>query len=302
MTTPHREKLLKALKNPKCPAADKKLLERALVLYEEWVENMKNLSTKGQRRIVEMTELFNSYKYSLEVELILSKGTPFIKRQRGQLKIGGSAIEEFFVHLFMSPIWESKEVEDLIGSSAFNVGHGRSFMSFYFNPPSLNEFQKRPFVRVKLKDQDFLFGKEIFYKFATSKDFPTEQVEEGSIMVPVVALECKINFDKTMFQEAAATAEKLKEGFPVAKYYVVTEFLDMRPENLKITKVDNVFILRKAKRLSSDKRDKVSEVAEYYKNFPISSKVIYKLVKEIEYFFSSEWFSEEKVLTRGSFI
>ncbi len=249
-----------------------------------------------------MTELFNSYKYSLEVELILSKGTPFIKRQRGQLKIGGSAIEEFFVHLFMSPIWESKEVEDLIGSSAFNVGHGRSFMSFYFNPPSLNEFQKRPFVRVKLKDQDFLFGKEIFYKFATSKDFPTEQVEEGSIMVPVVALECKINFDKTMFQEAAATAEKLKEGFPVAKYYVVTEFLDMRPENLKITKVDNVFILRKAKRLSSDKRDKVSEVAEYYKNFPISSKVIYKLVKEIEYFFSSEWFSEEKVLTRGSFI
>jgi len=34
----------------------------------------------------------------------------------------------------------------------------------------------------------------------------------------VLAAECKANLDKTMFQEARATASALKQGCPIARY------------------------------------------------------------------------------------
>jgi len=43
-----------------------------------------------------MTELLNNYKDFLEVDLITRRGSAFIKRQKGQLKLDNSVIEEFF--------------------------------------------------------------------------------------------------------------------------------------------------------------------------------------------------------------
>jgi hypothetical protein len=69
-----------------------------------------------------------------------------------------------------------------------------------------------------------------------------------------VAAECKTNLDKTMFQEAAATALDVKTAVPGAKYYLLCEWLDMTPINTSATAIDEIIILRMAKRLPSNVR------------------------------------------------
>ena len=51
-----------------------------------------------------------------------------------------------------------------------------------------------------------------------------------------------------MFQECAGTAARLKQGCPVSKYYALVEYLDMQAEDTRLTEIDNVFLLRRAKR------------------------------------------------------
>ncbi len=72
--------------------------------------------------------------------------------------------------------------------------------------------------------------------------------------IAYVAAECKTNLDKTMFQEAAATALDVKIVVPAAKYYLLCEWLDMTPINTSTTAIDEILILRKAKRLPSNVR------------------------------------------------
>lgn len=98
--TPHKEKLIAAIANPKAKE-DKALLENAYEAYEQWIKDLNDLTSKGDNRIEEMTTLLNGYKDYLEVELIAKQGSPFIKRQKGQLKLDNSVLEEFltyFVH------------------------------------------------------------------------------------------------------------------------------------------------------------------------------------------------------------
>ena len=92
--TPHKEKLTAAIANPKCSADDVALLNEALEAYEDLALGLSSLTTTGKRRIEDMTGLLNSYKDFLEVDLIAQRGSAFIKRQKGQLKLDNSVIEE----------------------------------------------------------------------------------------------------------------------------------------------------------------------------------------------------------------
>ena len=111
-----------------------------------------------------------------------------------------------------------------------------------------------------------------------------------------------MNYDKTMFQECAGTASRLKQGCPVAKYYALVEYLDMQPEDTRLTEIDNVFLLRKAKRLPFEKRNILTEVKAQHRDFPISADVIAKFVKEIQKFIDATWYNPDEALKRGSFV
>lgn len=104
-----------------------------------------------------------------------------------------------------------------------------------------------------------------------------------------------------MFQECSGTASRLKQGCPLAKYYALVEYLDMQPEDVRLTDIDNVFLLRKAKRLSYEKRSVLAEIRAQHKNFPIADDVILKFVKEMQDFVDSTWYDPEEALKRGSF-
>ena len=83
--TPHKDKLLAAMKNPKC-VDDADILGEAYKAYKRWIVELNGLTSTGCGKVQEMADLLNGYKDLLEVELIARRGSAFIKRQKGQLK------------------------------------------------------------------------------------------------------------------------------------------------------------------------------------------------------------------------
>lgn len=291
--TPHREKLLAAIKNPKAKA-DKSLLEEAFEQYEDWSDRLTKLTSKGDKRVEEMTSLLNEYKDFLEVDLIAKKGSPFIKRQKGQMKLDNSIIEEFLIHLVSDDILKGLP-------KGIETGSQTAFMSLTFRPSTIEGLVEQPEIVLKQKDQDFTIGKSIYYQFSPDEKFDKKVTTNGILFLAVLAAEVKVNYDKTMFQECAGTASRLKQGCPLSKYYALVEYLDMKPEDVRLTDIDNVFLLRKAKRLPFEKRSIFEEVRDQHRDFPISSDVMKRFVKEMQDFISSTWYDPEQALNRGSF-
>ena len=76
--------------------------------------------------------------------------------------------------------------------------------------------------------------------------------------IAYIAAEIKTNLDKTMFQEAASTAQDVRVSVPGAKYFLLVEWLDMTPISTTGTAIEEVILLRKAKRLPSNIRSSFS--------------------------------------------
>jgi hypothetical protein len=92
-------------------------------------------------------------------------------------------------------------------------------------------------TRVKTKDIDFCIGKEVSASFNR---------EEYKIIIPVVAAECKTYLDNTMFSEAQFTAQKIKQGAPNVKVFVIAEVNEVGLGQIPAqSPVDQVYILRK---------------------------------------------------------
>jgi len=292
---PHKEKLIAAIQNPKA-ANDKPLLEEAQRAYEIWVSNMTTLQTCGAQRVKDLVKLLNDYKDYLEVELIARNGSNFLKRQKGQMKLDNSVLEEFLPYLV-----DSRILKNLPTDFQLETGSQTSFMSLAFCPSNIRDLAK-PRIEIKEKDQDFTIGKSIFYKFSSDADFTSEHTIDGRLFLAVLAVECKVNYDKTMFQECAGTAARLKQGCPVSRYYTLVEYLDMQPEDTRLTSIDNVYLLRKAKRLPYEKRSIYEEIKAQHRENPISEDVMLNFVAEMQNFIDATWYDPEKALTRGSFV
>lgn len=294
--TPHKDKLLAACENEKCTVEDKAILTEALKAYESWIAKIQKIEATGKQRVIELTHLLNEYKDMLEVELIIHSGSPFLIRQKGQLKLDNSVIEEFLINLVDPRILDGLPKFELC------VGPQRAFMSLAFTPASIHDLGEKPRVEIKEKDTDFTLGKAIYYKFSSDPAFVVRSTQSGMFTLAVLAAECKVNLDKTMFQEAAGTASRLKQGCPMSRYYLLVEYLDMEPEDCRLTAIDNVFLIRHAKRLPFGKRTVYSEVKKQHQDHPIDPEVIWNFISELQYFVKSVWYDPEKALERGSFI
>lgn len=293
--TPHKDKLLAAISNPKA-LGDKTLLEEAYSAYQQWSNRMSLLTSTGDEYLADLVSLLNEYKDYLEVELIARRGSEFLKRQKGQLKLDNSVIEEFLPYL-VSP----KLLDNLPQSYTLETGSHTSFMSLAFCPSSIQTLDK-PQITIKDKDQDFAIGKSFYYKFSTDASFAQDKTIDGRLFLAVLAAECKVNYDKTMFQECAGTAARLKQGCPISKYYTLVEYLDMTPEDTRLTSIDNVFLLRRAKRLPYEKRRIFQEIEAQHRDYPISVDVVRSFVNEIQQFINATWYNPEVALERGSFV
>ncbi len=243
--TPHLEKLSAALVNEKLPDRDKPRIEAAIERYHQWIDDLNAVSGEPDQTVEQMVRLLDAYKLHIDVGLIFDSKDDFLYRQKGQLKLDNSIIEEFLPRLIQPAVLPEIRGMNLI------AGPQSCFSSVFFSS-SLDAPQPGGGLSIRTKDQDFAISKPLYLRASHSPNFDESIVRETYIAY--VATECKTNLDKTMFQEACATAHDTKTAVSGAKYYLLCEWLDMTPLSTAPTDIDEILILRKAKRLSANIR------------------------------------------------
>lgn len=302
----HGEKLVAALKNQKLPSTDKSSLQRAIIRYDKWIKDIQNVNEQTIEQTIEkLVELLNEYKLFIDLELIFDSPSDFLYRQKGQLKLDNTVLEEF-LSLFVKKCLDF----DNLGINIEISSQAKVFSSLYFDTdlqkPSVN---RDTGMRIKVKDQDFSISKPLYLSSSFNREFNNSEVIETRI--GFILAETKTNLDKTMFQEASATARDVKMAVTGAKYFLICEFLDMTPISSITTNIDRVLVLRKAKRLSSNVRSKFSNVEgrkanrESYKNYltnnPFDKNLFEYFYKSIKESFTQLDLDETEALSIGYF-
>src|SRR5262245_57795977 len=96
---PHLDKLTATIENEKLPEADKQRLEAARERYEDWIKRMDSATGDPDTVVQKLVALLNEYKTFIDVDLIFDSESDFLYRQKGQLKLDNSVIEEFLPQL-----------------------------------------------------------------------------------------------------------------------------------------------------------------------------------------------------------
>jgi hypothetical protein len=302
LPTPHLEKLRAALVNDKLPPSDVPRIERAIEVYHRWITELDALTGTPEEILGKAVALLNWYKLYIDVELIFDSDEDFLYRQKGQLKLDNSIIEEFLPRLIRPNIIPE------IGEMELLVGPQSCFSSVYFSS-SLDAPQPGGGLSIRIKDQDFAISRPLYLRASHTKAF-TDAVEVGTY-IAYVAAECKTNLDKTMFQEAVATAHDVKSSVSGAKYFLLCEWLDMTPLSTAPTDIDEVIILRKQKRLSSTIRKEFSTSAkrkaarEAYVRFltenPFRVEMFQRFINHVRVLLRNDAPVETDVLEQGYF-
>lgn len=303
--TPHLEKLRALLENPNLPETDIPRVEEAINRYHQWIQDMEGITNNSDRNdgiLDRMVQLFNQYKLYIDIELIFDSPNNFLYRQKGQLKLDNTVIEEFLPHLIIPQIIPGIENIEV------DTGPTKTFSSAYFQS-SLISPGKGGGLSIRYKDQDFAISKKVYLKSSFYADYSNSI--DADINIAYVAAECKTNLDKTMFQEACATAHDVKSAVPGAKYFLLCEWLDMTPLSTAPTDIDEVIILRKAKRINSNIRKHYSSYdgrvsnresyLQYLLDNPFSIDMFERLIAHINALLIDTDPLEEDVLEVGYF-
>lgn len=188
------------------------------------------------------------------------------------------------------------------------IGPAGCFSSLYF-ASRIDKNLSGGGPRIRTKDQDFAIGRRLFIRTSHDSEFTDEAERETNIAY--LAAEIKTNLDKTMFQEAAATAHDVKTAVAGAEYYLLCEWLDMTPVSTVGTDIDEVLILRGARRLpahvrqhfatSPGRRAHREEYADFLRSHPLRTDVFWRLVERIRALLIGEEPVEADVLRDGFF-
>ncbi|WP_246844431.1 Bpu10I family restriction endonuclease, partial [Hydrocoleum sp. CS-953] len=174
--------------------------------------------------------------------------------------------------------------KDLVNqfSSQALIGKYRTFKDIFFRSENYQDMLSHPHALIKLKDNDFAIGVRIN---ATMNCQGSQELESHIWDVPAVVIECKTYLDKTMLQDAATAAEKLKYRNPNAIYILVAEWLKLTDAvNLRKFKIDQIYVLRKQKNTDREFRFK-----EGYIKHPIYADVVEHLFVYIRDYLTSDW-------------
>lgn len=302
--TPHFDKLSALLLNEKVHSTDKPRIEKFIENYKKWIAALESVKGKNQERLQEMVRLLNEYRNAVDIDLIFDSEQDFLYRQKGQLKLDNSVLEEFLPRLI------DPELIPELKPLGVSVGPKTAFLSVYFTS-ALNDLVPGGGLNIRAKDQDFAVSKSLYLRTSYSKDFKEGTSEVHETNLAYIAAECKTNLDKTMFQEACATARDTKLAVPGARYYLLCEWLDMTPVSTATTPIDEVIILRMAKRLGSNVRQSFSEARrrrerreEYFKFLsenPFRPEMFTRFLDHIKSLVSDKPPEERTVLKQGYF-
>ena len=226
----------------------------------------------SERVISERVKLLNDYynfftdydsKHEQKIDTVFS----------AQSKFRSTILEEFLAILLHDAVETCLESSS---DSKIKIGAVKAYANLYFYSRNFNSFANEPSLGLNVKDQDFAIYRNVEIRMDDGEPIVTS--------VPVVAIECKTYIDKTMFEGAAATAEKLKTGNPYTMFGIVAETYEIDKSFIPAySRIDQVYILRKGSRKGHPQQ--------------IASDVVVKLVKDVTNHLTKPWVDVEKKLT-----
>ena len=300
--TPHGDKLRALVGNDKLPASDRPGVDAAINRYEAWIAEIDVIEGAGRALVEPLVASLNRYKKSIDLDLIFDSQDDFLYRQKGQLKLDNTVLEEFLPRLV------GRALPNRLANRGLSLGPTKGLAQLRFDSNLLN-MATGGGMTVRSKDHDFALARRLFIKASHREDF-RESLEESTYLA-YVATEIKTNLDKTMFQEASATAYDLKLALPYSRYFLLCEWLDMEPVSTAITAIEEVIVLRKAKRLSANIRQHFSTVAgrienrdvfeRYLAEHPFSPQAFLRFLCHVERLLDNGSEHEGGVLERGWF-
>lgn len=300
--TPHGDKLEALLRNRKLPRSDRPAVEAAISRYQEWIEDIRRRDISDEHLVHHLVGCLNRYKSALEINLIFDSQNDFLYRQKGQLKLDNTVLEEFLPHL-IGRVFES-QIDDL----GLHVGPANAFSQLRFDGSVVSSLSGSGMI-VRSKDQDFALARPIYLMASHKSDF--SEATKKQTHLAYMAVELKTNLDKTMFQEASATAYDLKVAVPSSQYFLLCEWLDMPPISTAVTAIEEVIVLRKARRMSSNERAALSTVSgreaareafvSRLEECPLAVEAFIRLLDHVGRLLGGEAVDEGEVLNRGWF-
>lgn len=212
-------------------------------------------------------ELFTTYKDFIDQQKYAEK---FDSRSN----LHSSVLEEFIYFLFIDLVMGF--------SSSALIGKAHTFKDVFFNAPNFKEMVSKPYAKFEKKDHDFVIGIDIKTKMQC---IGSKEIQEETLQIPAVAIECKTYLDKTMLEGSSTAAEQLKHKNPNAIYIVVAEWLKLTDQiNLNKFKVDQIYVLRKQKNT-----DREFRFLDTYDKNPIYPDVIDHLFNFVRDHFTLDW-------------
>ena len=302
LPTPHADKLQALLRNQNLPQSDKPRVCEALERYERWIGEIKEIEGEGNAIIEPLVDSLNHYRNWIDLELIFDSKEDFLHRQRGQLKLDNSVLEEFL------PWLVERRFSDQIAEFGFSLGPTTAFSQLSFDSDLLNRTGGGG-LTIRSKDHDFAVALPLFLKSSHSQDFSDSR--EAKTNLAFFAVEIKTNLDKTMFQEASATAYDLKIALPNSQYFLLCEWLDMTPISTAVTAIEEAIVLRKAKRMSANVRRDFSSATgraqkreifrRHLDNHPFAPGPFKRFLQHLERLLSQDDDSGQQALEKGWF-
>lgn len=102
-------------------------------------------------------------------------------------------------------------------------------------------------INIQTKDVDFCIGKGFNINIEGKS-------KKTKIFIPIIAIECKTYLDKTMYSEAQFSAQKLKNGTPNVKVYVLMERNEVAIDKYSSqSSIDELYVLREDMKSPIDK-------------------------------------------------
>jgi hypothetical protein len=99
LPTPHLSKLKALSNNRRLPESDSPRIKSALDRYKQWILDMESINPGEKGSVQKLVDITNQYKLFIELELIFDSSDDFLYRQKGQLKLDNTILEEFLPQL-----------------------------------------------------------------------------------------------------------------------------------------------------------------------------------------------------------
>ena len=300
--TPHGDRLRSLLRNRKLPDGDRAEVREAIRRYDAWIAECEAASGSAEEIVPALTSSLNLYKEYIDCQLVFDSEHDFLYRQKGQLKLDNTILEEFLSRMVGQVFSDRLRELDLV------MGPTTSFSHLRFDSSLLLPMTGGG-MALRSKDHDFALARPLFLRASHDADFGESC--DASTHLAYVAAEIKTNLDKTMFQEASGTAYDLKLALPNSRYFLLCEWLDMTPISTAVTAIEEVIVLRKARRLPADLRQHFSTAAgrrrhrvaflRHLAENPFAPEAFGRFLSHVERLLGNGAGSEQDALERGWF-